>query len=76
MPNEETTNGGRTIGPIPFPVNIEYPDSALVPHPLLRDANDLVVVFAPSDAFYCGRELPPVETLSSLHIPESESVIG
>lgn len=70
------TNEERTIRPIPFSVYIEYPHSALVSHSLLCDADNLIIVFAPGDAFYCGRELPSVKTLSGLYIPESQGVVG
>lgn len=60
-----------TVCPIAIPVNVEYPHSTLVSHPLLRDADNLVVILAECNSLYSCREFPSEQTLSRLHRPET-----
>lgn len=53
--------------PLLFPVDLEYSDSALVPHPLLGDTHDHIVLVIERNALHSGGELPRIETFAGLN---------
>lgn len=65
-----------TLCPVPVPVDVEYPDSTLVTHALLGDADNLVVVFAERDPLDGRWELPEEQTLARRYGPETHGVVG
>ena len=58
-----------TICTVAFPVDIEDPNGTLITHPLLRDADHLIIILIERNPLHCGWELPYEQTLSGLYRP-------
>lgn len=56
--------------------DVEHDDVAEVTHSLLRDAQDLGGVLVELDSLDGGGELPGLDTLSGLYLPEANGVVG
>jgi len=57
-------------------VDIENDDVAEVAHALLRHAQQLAAILVELDALDGGRELPRLEALARLDLPEADGVVG
>lgn len=57
-------------------VDVENDDRAKMSHALLGDTEELASVGAELDALDGGREVPCLEALAALDVPESDGVVG
>jgi hypothetical protein len=57
-------------------LDVEHDDGAQMSHTLLRHAQQLGAVLVELDALDGRRELPRLETLAALEVPELDGVIG
>lgn len=57
-------------------VDVDNDDVAEVTHTLLGDAQQLGAILVELDALDSGRELPSLEALAGLDLPQADSVVG